>query len=147
MNDTTFDAVSDNAAAPDRVPADTAEAEKEKIAAAGLGKFGSVDALIAAYSSLEAEFTRRSQRLKELEEGNKTQNMPQGAPSPKPQNLLDAVLGDENVKAAVIGQYLQSVSSGKTVPLTIGGMSSAAPRVVPKTVKEAGALAQTFLKN
>ena len=32
-----------------------------------LGKFKSVDALLDAYNSLEAEFTRRSQRLKELE--------------------------------------------------------------------------------
>lgn len=32
-----------------------------------LGKFKDVDALVRAYSSLQAEFTRRSQRLKELE--------------------------------------------------------------------------------
>lgn len=32
-----------------------------------LGKFKTVDALLDAYNSLEAEFTRRSQRLKELE--------------------------------------------------------------------------------
>ncbi len=32
-----------------------------------LGKFKDVDALYKAYSSLQAEFTRRSQRLKELE--------------------------------------------------------------------------------
>lgn len=32
-----------------------------------LGKFRSVDALLRAYEKLEAEFTRRSQRLKELE--------------------------------------------------------------------------------
>lgn len=31
-----------------------------------LGKFKSVDALLDAYNSLEAEFTRRSQRLREL---------------------------------------------------------------------------------
>lgn len=36
-------------------------------ASAVLGKFKDVDALARAYSSLEAEFTRRSQRLKELE--------------------------------------------------------------------------------
>lgn len=38
-----------------------------KEALAALGKFKDVDALVRAYSSLEAEFTRRSQRLKELE--------------------------------------------------------------------------------
>lgn len=43
-----------------------AEAEREKSSAV-LGKFRSVDALAEAYGALEAEFTRRSQRLKELE--------------------------------------------------------------------------------
>lgn len=38
-----------------------------------LGKFKDVDALARAYSALEAEFTRRSQRLKELEK--KTDNL------------------------------------------------------------------------
>jgi len=47
-----------------------AEAEREKEKGKGsavLGKFRDVDALKEAYSALEAEFTRRSQRLKELE--------------------------------------------------------------------------------
>ena len=45
-----------------------AEAHTEEgAAAARLGKFKSVDALLNAYNSLEAEFTRRSQRLRELE--------------------------------------------------------------------------------
>ena len=34
-----------------------------------LGKFRSVDALLRAYEALESEFTRRSQRLKELQRG------------------------------------------------------------------------------
>ncbi len=41
-------------------------AEKQT-GSAGLGKFKSVDALLQAYESLQAEFTRRSQRLKKLE--------------------------------------------------------------------------------
>lgn len=40
---------------------------QEKTGSAGLGKFKSVDALLQAYESLQAEFTRRSQRLKKLE--------------------------------------------------------------------------------
>ena len=43
-----------------------AEAEREK-GPAILGKFRSADALAEAYSALQAEFTRRSQRLRELE--------------------------------------------------------------------------------
>ncbi len=148
IDDKTSNAAEDNVNASAQVTADAAEADREKIAAAGLAKFGSVDALIAAYSSLEAEFTRRSQRLKELEEGNKARTMPDGgAPSPKSGCLLDAALKDEGVKAAVIEDYLKALSGAKGVPLVVGGVSAAAPRVTPRTVKEAGELAQGFLKN
>lgn len=44
----------------------SAEAEREKGPTA-LGKFKDVNALLEAYGALEAEFTRRSQRLKALE--------------------------------------------------------------------------------
>ena len=42
-------------------------------ASAVLGKFKDVNALARAYESLQAEFTRRSQRLKELEKIAKNQ--------------------------------------------------------------------------
>ena len=128
-----------------QVTAEAAEAEKDT-AATELGKFESVSALLAAYKSLEAEFTRRSQRLKELEEGNKAcHETEDGTPS---RESGDGVSGlDESVKNAVIEDYLKTVASGKSVPLIIGGVSSAAPRFAPKTVKEAGALAEKFLKN
>ena len=46
-------------------------------AATGIsGKFKSVDALLRAYNSLQAEFTRRSQRLKELEREREERNTP-----------------------------------------------------------------------
>lgn len=48
--------------------AEAKEGEKqEKDASTVLGKFKDVDALVRAYSALQAEFTRRSQRLKALE--------------------------------------------------------------------------------
>ena len=46
-------------------------------------KFRSVDALVKAYEALEAEFTRRSQRLRALEQANKAPRA-QGEPSPVP---------------------------------------------------------------
>ena len=42
-------------------------AEAQEKEESGLGKFKDVDALLKAYGCLQAEFTRRSQRLKELE--------------------------------------------------------------------------------
>jgi hypothetical protein len=60
-----------------KATADTAQADDIKnTAAAELGKFKDVKALMEAYSNLEAEFTRRSQRLKELENAIKEQNAP-----------------------------------------------------------------------
>lgn len=121
-------------------------------AAADLGKFQSVDALLHAYQALEAEFTRRSQRLKELENGNKAQRMPEeGAPSCesglKGDGLLQAALSDEGVKKAIVEEYLKTVAANKSVPLISGGVSSAAPKNAPKSVKEAGALARQYFKN
>ena len=56
----------DNRTVNEPVPTEPAEAE-EKRAVTDLGKFRDVRALLEAYQALEAEFTRRSQRLKELE--------------------------------------------------------------------------------
>lgn len=124
-----------------RETAEAAEAEKRE-AAEDLGKFESVGALLAAYKSLEAEFTRRSQRLKELEEGSKAHAVDGEAPSPESVTVID-----EDVRNAVISEYLKTVASGKSVPLIVGGVGSAAPKFAPKTVREAGALAERFLKN
>lgn len=128
-----------------QVTAEPAEAEKDT-AATELGKFESVSALLAAYRSLEAEFTRRSQRLKELEDGNKAHADGCAPSCESPEGVKTAGL-DESVKNAVIEEYLKTVASGKSVPLIVGGVSSAAPRFAPKTVKEAGALAEKFLNN
>lgn len=133
------------------VTAEAAQAEEKDTAAQKLGKFGSVDALLNAYKSLEAEFTRRSQRLKELEEGNKAQNMPEGALSrdakQNREDFVNAAKNDVEVKEAVIGEYLKTVFNGKTVPLIVGGVSTPAPKNRPQSVKEAGALVKNFLKD
>ena len=127
--------VGDNLKADERVTADTAGAEKKE-AAAVLGKFKDIETLVKAYTDLEAEFTRRSQRLKELECGNKAVT-PDGA---QPSQEID-----EKVRDAVIGEYLKSVAEKGGVPLLTGGGGVAAPKTSPKSVKEAGRLAQEFL--
>ena len=151
--------MTDNVNAEENVIQATAAQAEENIAAAGLGKFKSVDALMNAYLSLEAEFTRRSQRLRELEEESKAQkpqstengNAGEEAPSPITENtdgrLLEAALADSGVREAVIGEYLKTVASNRSIPLIVGGVSSPAPKAMPKTVREAGALAESFLKN
>lgn len=134
----------DNRGGESDVAAESADAEQNKEnTAAAYGKFKSAEALLSAYLNLEAEFTRRSQKLKELE------SKAAEAPSPKipeGEELLSAALHDEKVKNAVVGEYLKTVLSQKSVPLLVSGAPCAAPKCEPKSIKEAGALAKQFLK-
>ena len=143
------DVQKDNAEYKDlQASADAAVAE-ENTAAAELGKFGSVSALLAAYRNLEAEFTRRSQRLKELEKGNKAAPASDGTKATpsrsSEEELIETALSNEKVREAVIGEYLKGIASAKEVPLISGGGAIPAPRNYPKSVKEAGILARKFL--
>lgn len=132
--------------------ADPAEAEQQNSAAAELGKFKDVRALLEAYNSLEAEFTRRSQRLKELENANKEPTPPDktendSAPSQglnNMTNLIEAARSSDEVKNAIISDYLANASKNRGVPFITGGINVAAQRRVPSSIKEAGRLAEQF---
>ena len=118
-----------------------------------LGKFKNVDALARAYSELEAEFTRRSQRLKALEE--RAEGASSGDVRPEaeragaadvsdPEALYRAVTENEAVKSRVVGDYLQSL---RGVPLMgSAGAGVTAPTCRPKTIAEAGALALGYIR-
>lgn len=121
-----------------------------------LGKFKSVGALRKAYEELEAEFTRRSQRLKALEQSNAPKDPEAGQPKAhsEPEGtsaesgseaLYRAVTNDEGVRARVIEDYFKSL---KGVPLLMGaGRGITAPADRPKSFAEAGALALGYLKS
>ena len=145
----------DNQIREETVTADTAEAEVDK-AAAVTGKFKDVEALMQAYQALEAEFTRRSQRLKELE-ANKEISSPDtmekgNAETPSQEAVKQAEevktspLSDE-VKNAVIEEYLNGVVAKRGVPFVTGGGAVAAQRRTPTTLKEAGVLAGKLFSN
>jgi len=133
-----------------QVAANPAEAEERQEAASGLAKFKDVQALVDAYTALEAEFTRRSQRLKELEANaaNKGQSAPavaENAEAPSQTRPADT-LSDE-VKNAVIKEYLTGVYTNRGVPIIAGGGAVTAVRRTPSTLREAGALAKNFFDN
>lgn len=139
--------MTDNQTYETQVTAEPAEAESE-IAAAGLGKFKDVQALMQAYLALEAEFTRRSQKLKELEKSKEIAAPDDAAnaqaPSEaQPEDTAAQPLSDD-VKNAVIQEYLASVCSGRGVPLMTGGGAVTAARRTPSTLKEAGNLAKNY---
>lgn len=139
----------DNQIVNGRDTAEAAEAE-ERQAATELGKFKDVTALREAYQALEAEFTRRSQRLKELE-ANKDADAPataENAATPSQAASIgaagrgDALSAlDDEVKNAVIEEYLNGVFAGRGVPFVTGGGAVAVKRRTPVTLREAGVLA------
>ena len=97
-----------------------------------LGKFKDVDALARAYSALEAEFTRRSQRLKELEK--KTENLGSVAESSGVEKLRE-IAKARKAESEEFDQFLSEVELagretqdepvGKEVAQVCGEMESA----------------------
>ena len=117
-------------------------------------KFRSVDALVKAYEALEAEFTRRSQRLRTLEQANKAPRA-QGEPSPVPTACAqEQTPSCEAVMNVPSGQKEaeKPLPSSKEereafVPLmTHAGAGVMAPAVRPNSFEEAGRLALGYLK-
>ena len=117
-----------------------AEREAEKLAFLA-EKFSGAEKLVKAYTALEAEFSRKCARLKELEAELKTAK----AAPPSEEELLPLALKSGRVRDAVIGEYLKEVSKTRVVKLVSGGCPAAAPRDRPASVKEAGRLASEFL--
>lgn len=128
---------------------------------ARLGKFKSVDALLDAYNSLEAEFTRRSQRLRELE-GRATngeavaKNGDQSeSPSDKggaadsaggsDEKASFAVVSDE-LREKVIAEYLSKIKREAPNILAGGGSYVGAPSARAKTLEDAAAQATEIFK-
>lgn len=110
-----------------------------------LGKFNSVEALAHAYGELEAEFTRRSQRLRELEKRNNPSEEESVRAECGSEELYRTVMQNESVRARVIGEYLDSL---KGVPLMTGaGQGVSVPVRKPGSIADAGALALDYLKN
>ena len=108
-----------------------------------LGKFKNAQALLRAYSELEAEFTRRSQKLKALEDAVSQKSEAEGAAAEE--ELYRKVNENEGVRARVLGDYLASL---KGVPLlTNSGVGITAEQSAPKTFAEAGKHALGYLKN
>ncbi len=136
----------DNRTQEQQVTASVAEAAEEGVAA-GLGKFKDVQALQEAYAALEAEFTRRSQRLKELE-ANKEQTAPVQAANATtvPSQQAETAVTEE-MKNSIIEEYLNGVCNNRGVPFVTGGGAVTAARRTTSTLREAGALAKNLFEN
>ena len=134
----------------------TAEAEEEKEQAKGeikrevsWGKFKDVDALLSAYGSLEAEFTKRCQRIKELE-GALALSEDKGNPPTKEQGIKEQPQKEisKEEKEEILKEYLYSVLGRKQSAIVMdgNGVGVKTPRERPKTIHEAGLIAREMFK-
>jgi hypothetical protein len=122
--------------------------DQKDSSAALLGKFKDVDALLQAYNSLQAEFTRRSQRLKELEFLTDRNNLSSENGLPMPDGKAserNVPNTDEAEKERIIAEYLREVKES-AVPLLRGGVGVSSPQKNAKSIAEAGRLALGFLQ-
>ena len=150
--------------------AHTAKADNVKGAnGGGIGKFNDVEELYRAYERLEAEFTRRSQKLRALEAGlaencDKARN---GAPQNSaggeivpPRSGDDAAGGDgvptetdtdENKPDGVFRPHGEEAETHgertiKSAANFCRGAAVSVPPFKPRTLAEAGELAEKYLK-
>lgn len=133
----------ENAAA--EAPAFESGADTQSADGTELGKFKSVEALMRAYRALEAEFTRRSQKLKALEESVPLGGNAEEKRIPREEELYQEVMLNEGVRARVLSEHIASL---KGVPLmTGGGTGVKTPADRPKSIREAGSLALGYLRS
>ena len=97
-------------------------------------KFKDTDALKRAYGELQAEFTKRCQRIKELEGAIKER-----------ENSVKELSGEE--KLQIIKEYLGDIKTKKGTVVMTDGQKVSTPPKKPRTVNEAGKLAKEFIKN
>jgi hypothetical protein len=134
----------------------TAEAEKQREEKTGerksevsLGKFKDVDALLSAYGSLEAEFTKRCQRIKELESAL---NLPKEKALPPEEMQATKEQPSKEIskeeREEIVKEYLFSVLGRKQSAIVMdgNGVGVKAPKERPKTIREAGLLARELFK-
>ncbi len=130
--------------------------EQAAASASGFGKFESGEALLKAYNSLEAEFTKRSQKLKELtaereNDAAKLQENAQcgrSAESVTDEELLEKIAKNEIMAQKVIDRYLDLfIAQNAPTLITGAGRSALTPVKKPKDLTEAKKLAEMLFRS
>lgn len=112
------------------------------------GKFKDADALYKAYNALESEFTKRCQKIKELEGkiervDKQEERSLDGISQESVPTEKEISVEEEN---EVIQKYLKALISSKPKAVMIkGGESVVTPVKRPKTIAEAGNLAKEII--
>ena len=127
--------------------AEAAKVNGEMESEVSLGKFKDVNAILSAYNSLKSEFTKRCQRVKELEG-----ELSAIGKTDAPNKAVDEKSASEdttfNDKDKILKEYLLDVIGKKPKAVVIdSGVGVKTPATRPKTIVEAGQLAKQFLEN
>ena len=119
----------------------------EREAEASFGKFKDVNALLNSYNSLQAEFTKRCQRIKELE--NELLSVDKSIPTKSESDSITKKQEDitPEIKDQAIRDYLKGILSRKSNTIVMDGAGTGVNMPVrrPKTVRAAGELAKELL--
>ena len=127
-------------------PAEAEDKVGENKDQVSLGKFKDVFALKSAYDSLQSEFTKRCQRIKELEceveKFDKTkQQVPDFSSNDNGKELLSSITQQD--KENILKDYLKEILNSKQKAIVMDGFGVGVKTPVnrPKTIEEAGKLA------
>ena len=116
------------------------EQEKSQVS---LGKFKDVNALLSAYNSLQSEFTKRCQKIKELEGALESADKQSPAETGKEEKEKTADITQKE-KEEILKEYLQSLLGKRqgAIVLDGAGVGVKTPIERPQTIKQAGAIAK-----
>lgn len=125
--------------------AQPAEAEKENGAQnqhVSYGKFKDADALYKAYNALHSEFTKRCQRIKQLESATAVDKA--NAPTTYSDNATETEVKRETDRDEVLKEYLKEVLGAKCKAIVMdgNGVGIKNPPARPETIEQAGRLAK-----
>ena len=145
---------------------ETEKEEGEKKENVSLGKFKDVTSLLNAYNSLQSEFTKRCQRIKELvgainsdkaeaDVVETTEKTDTTTEETAPKTIAGGDGNDaENSskkpdKAEILKEYLREVLGAKQQAVVMGseGVGVKTPAHKPTTIEQAGMLAKEILNN
>ena len=133
---------------PQTQPAEAEIIKGEDKGEISLGKFKDVGALLNAYNSLQSEFTKRCQKIKELESkvSNDDKTIVPSLEQSEPTNQANTTLEG---KEKVLKEYLLDVLAKQPSAIIMDGAGVGVKTPVnrPTTIEEAGKLAKKLLNN
>lgn len=117
----------------------------------GLGKFRDAESLKKAYDSLSSEFTKRCQKIKELEGLIAAKDKESGAAVADGDAVRDDGINvlkeiSEETKKTIVKEYLNEIAKNSASKIAVGsGAAVKTPCKKPRTFEEAGKMVKKFL--